>query len=328
MYKGPGFTGVVDGPCVVRHCGRMARDGYVPDELKQGSFTVAKARARGVSRRQLQGGPWRRVFHGRYRWVGTEGGEDLRLRGIASGLPEGFAFAGVTAARLLGIELQAGRHPEVIVPPSAVLSTRAQARVRRVHLEPEDVVWRAGLPVTSPLRTCFDLAGRLPVVEGVVALDLALHVNLVQEDSLRGYITNHRGTQGVVGARRAIDLADPRSESPMETRLRLLLIQSGLPRPEAQVSIHDARGAFLGRLDLYYPQGNLGIEYDGENHRDRLASDDQRQNRLLGAGIRLLRYTAIDLSSRSKAVVAEVRSALSTSSKRPFVHNRTSHGPR
>ncbi|MBO0745927.1 MAG: DUF559 domain-containing protein [Candidatus Dormibacteraeota bacterium] len=290
----------------------MARDGYVPDELKWGSFTVAEARALGVSRRQLQGGAWRRVFHGRYRWVGTEGGEDLTLRAIASGMPAGFAFAGVTAARLLGMDLPPGRRPEVIVPPSAVVSTRAQAGVRRVHLDPDDVVWRAGLPLTSPLRTCFDLAGRLPIVEGVVALDLALHDGLVPEDALRGYITGHAGTQGVVRARRAIELADARSESPMETRLRLLLVRNGLPCPQAQVSIHDAGGAFLGRLDLYYAQANLGIEYDGENHRDRLASDDQRQNRLLRAGIRLLRYTAIDLKSRPNAIVAEVRSQLCT----------------
>ena len=290
----------------------MTRDGYVPDELKQGSFTVAEARALGISRRQLQGGPWRRVFHGRYRWVGTEAGEDLRLRAIASGMPEGFAFAGATAGRLLGMDLASGRRPEVIVPPSAVISTRAQAEVRRVHLELDDLVWRDGLPVTSPLRTCFDLAGRLPVVKAVVALDLALHAGLVPEDALRRYITNHAGTQGVVGARRAIELADARSESPMETRLRLLLVQNGLPRPEAQVSICGPGGAFLGRLDLYYPQANLGIEYDGENHRDRLASDDQRQNRLLSAGVRLLRYTAIDLNSRPNAVVAEVRSALTS----------------
>lgn len=299
----------------------MARSGYVPDELKQGSFTVAEARALGVSRRQLQGGSWRRVFHGRYRWAGTEGGEDLLLRAVAAAMPAGFAFAGATAARLLGIDQPVGRRPQVIVPPSAVVSTRAQAEVRRVHLDAGDIVWRDGLPVTSPLRTCFDLAGRLPVVQGVVALDLALHENLVREATLRSYIADHEGTQGVVGARRAIELVDARSESPMETRLRLLLVRNGLPRPDSQVSIRDAGGAFLGRLDLYYPQANLGIEYDGENHRDRLASDDQRQNRLLRAGVRLLRYTAIDLSSRSAAVVAEVRSSLG-----PCVYKSTHPG--
>lgn len=292
----------------------MARDGYVPDELRQGSFTVAEARALGVSRRQLQGGPWRRLFHGRYRWMGTEGGEDLRLRAIASALPEGFAFAGQTAARLLGLDLPAGRRPEVIVPPGAVISTRAQAAIRRVHLEPEDRVWQLGLPVTSPLRTCFDLAGRGSVVEAVVAIDMALHAGLVSEGSLRGYIAGHRGAQGVVGARRAIDLVDGRSESPMETRLRLLLVQNGLPRPEAQVSIHGPGNVFLGRLDLYYEEARLGIEYDGDNHRDRLVSDNQRQNRLLEAGVHLLRYTSVDLFTRPIAVVAEVRAALSTAS--------------
>lgn len=100
-------------------------------------------RRRGACTRHLPaaaaGGPWRRVFHGRYRWAGTGGGEDLRLRGIAGGLPKGFAFAGAAAARLLGLDLPPGRMPEVIVPPDAIVSTRAQAVIRRVQLEPGDV---------------------------------------------------------------------------------------------------------------------------------------------------------------------------------------------
>jgi hypothetical protein len=47
--------------------------------------------------------------------------------------------------------------------------------------------------------------------------------------------------------RRAIELAEPATQSPMETRLRLLLVMAGLPRPQAQVSIHDTYGRFLGR---------------------------------------------------------------------------------
>lgn len=96
----------------------------------------------------------------------------------------------------------------------------------------------------------------------------------------------------------------------MESRLRLLLVRGGLPRPEAQVSVQDARGVLLGRLDLYYPQARLGLEYDGENHRDRLTADNQRQNRLLEAGIHLLRFTGPDLASRPDAVIAEVGAAL------------------
>jgi very-short-patch-repair endonuclease len=72
----------------------------------------------------------------------------------------------------------------------------------------------------------------------------------------------------------------------METRLRWVLLQADLPRPEVQTDLHDPDGRFVGRADLYFPAARLIVEYDGGNHRERLASDDRRQNLLMNAGFR------------------------------------------
>ena len=94
----------------------------------------------------------------------------------------------------------------------------------------------------------------------------------------------------------------------METRLRLQLLQARLPRPCVQVELHDASGRFLGRADLYYPDCRLVIEYDGDNHKERLAADLKRQNALVSAGYQLLRFTAADLRVSGSAA-AQVRKA-------------------
>jgi len=96
----------------------------------------------------------------------------------------------------------------------------------------------------------------------------------------------------------------------METRLRWLLLRAGLPRPQVQVDLRDSDGRFLGRADLYYSAARLVIEYDGVNHRDRMVEDNRRQNALLNAGFRLLRFTAADVNQRPDALVAQVRGAL------------------
>jgi hypothetical protein len=96
----------------------------------------------------------------------------------------------------------------------------------------------------------------------------------------------------------------------METRWRLLLVLAGLPRPEAQVPIRDDDGRFIGRPDLLYRSSALAIEYDGANHRDRLVDDNRRQNGLVAAGFRLLRFTAQDVYTIPGAVVTQVRSQL------------------
>jgi very-short-patch-repair endonuclease len=96
----------------------------------------------------------------------------------------------------------------------------------------------------------------------------------------------------------------------METRLRMLLVMKGLPRPEAQVTIRDRFLRTLGRIDLFYRDQRLGLEYDGATHEGSLAEDNRRQNRLVDAGIRLLRFTAGDIYSTPEDVVRQVRAAL------------------
>jgi very-short-patch-repair endonuclease len=99
----------------------------------------------------------------------------------------------------------------------------------------------------------------------------------------------------------------------METRLRMLIVLAGLPRPQAQAPIRNRYFRVIARLDLYYPQEKLGLEYDGDTHKDSLAADNRRQNLLIGAGIRLLRFTARDIYNAPELVVSQVRTALAES---------------
>ena len=145
----------------------------------------------------------------------------------------------------------------------------------------------------------------------MIALDMALHKRIVDLNDLRAFCEANRGAKRIARLRRAIELAEPATESPMETRLRVLLVMARLPRPCAQVSVCDHQGRFLGRPDLYYPAHKLGIEYDGGTHRDNLVEDNRRQNRLLNGGIRLLRFTAGDIFQNPESVVGHVRLAIS-----------------
>jgi very-short-patch-repair endonuclease len=140
---------------------------------------------------------------------------------------------------------------------------------------------------------------------------MALHRRIVSLTQLRSYLEGNRGAKGIATLRRAIDLAEPATESPMETRLRMLLVMARLPRPRAQVPLHDQHGRFLGRPDLYYPEHKLALEYDGGTHRDNLVEDNRRQNRLLNSGFRLLRFTSADIYRAPESVTEQVHRAIS-----------------
>jgi very-short-patch-repair endonuclease len=137
-----------------------------------------------------------------------------------------------------------------------------------------------GLPATTVQRTFRDLRRRLVRVEYLVLADAAIRLGLGRFD----------------------ELAEP-AESPMETRLRWLLLEAGL-RPQVQTELR------VGRADLYFPAARLVIEYDGGNHRDRMVDDDRRQNALIDAGFRILRYTASDVYQKPEVIVMQVRRAL------------------
>ena len=142
---------------------------------------------------------------------------------------------------------------------------------------------------------------------GAMDADAALQAGLTQQSTFTAWARSRRGGRGLVNLRAVAAAAEPLSESAMETRLRMVLVLAGLPRPEAQVSIYDLQGRFVGRPDLYYSDCRLGLEYDGAVHRESLADDNRRQNRLLEAGVTLLRFTAGDVLSRPAMVVAQVR---------------------
>jgi len=283
----------------------MGRSTFPPSELTFRPFTVADARKVGVERWHLRGANWRRVARGMYVWSGLEQTPMSLLAVARERLPSSAVFSGLTGAWLHGIDVQPCDPIEVTVPRSTGIGVRAGIRVHRATSAVDDVVQIRGFRVTSIVRTIADLCRRLPLIEAVVIVDAALHSRRV---TLAQLSQSARGTM-----KRVIQFAEPAAESPMESRLRMILVLGGLPRPKAQVSIYDPSRRFAGRVDLYYEEARLAIEYDGATHRTSLAEDNRRQNRLLQAGVRLLRFTAADVFHSATSIVAQVRSALHSS---------------
>jgi very-short-patch-repair endonuclease len=256
----------------------------------------------------LQTKIWTRMSRGQYAWTGLPQDARLRLRAVAQRMPESYAFSGPTAAWLLGLDISWCEPVEVTIGREVPARARAGVRLRRAALPESDVIMRKGFRTTSAMRTVCDLGSRADLVESVVALDTALRSGVVEQSDLARHVLMHVGAKGIKRLRRAVRHADPRSESPMETRLRMELIRGRLPTPCVQAELRDAAGHLIGRGDLFYADRRLVIEYDGENHRDRLVADLRRQNALVNAGYHLLRFTIVDLRAPA-SVVAQVRRA-------------------
>ena len=124
---------------------------------------------------------------------------------------------------------------------------------------------------------------------------------------------------GVRSLRLALAEVRPGTDSPQETRSRLLIVRAGLPEPTVGFTVHNDRGDFVGTPDLFYPLYRVAIEYEGDGHRanDQVFRDDiERAELFQDAGCRYVRATADDVA-RPHRLVARVRNALLQRGWRP-----------
>lgn len=140
-----------------------------------------------------------------------------------------------------------------------------------------------GLLVTTPERTAWDLGRRLPLVDAVVAVDALAGAGGFHPAELLARRLVEPGARGCRRLDRVVALADPRAESPPETRLRVGLVLGGLPQPEVQYEVLDEYGFHLARADLAYEEARLAIEYDGVGHFSRIRHEHDRERDALPA---------------------------------------------
>ena len=168
---------------------------------------------------------YRRIWHGMYRR--DDQPDDLRLRSIALARtwPEG-VLRGRSAALLWGDDsAPADAPPEIWLP-----STR-RSRPGRIYrygtLPPSAVTEIDGLRVTTPLRTCRDLAGDLGFEDAVVSVERLCAMVPELPGQLAGALEHPsgRGARDFAAVARA---ADPRSGSVVSTLVRLELRAVGL----------------------------------------------------------------------------------------------------
>ena len=149
-------------------------------------------------------------------------------------------------------------------------------------MAPQDLIVVAGLTLTSPLRTAWDL-GRLAYRDSAItALDALLRHGTFSLEELCGGVERFKGMRGVVQLRHLAPLADARSESAGESVLRLRWRDlPSLPPPTPQVSVTVA-GVEVYRIDLGVPELRYGCEYDGEEFHgpDEQAGDEARRDDL------------------------------------------------
>jgi very-short-patch-repair endonuclease len=290
----------------------MAAQPSDDNELDLGRpFTRADAIRAGLDPKILRGSRFRRLFRGVYVLRSVPVSPILRTEAALALHPSDAFASHLSAARVLGLPVPDGHAEHVSVFDQRDRRTRPGI-VPHVAPASARVVSYKGLRVSAPLHTFVDLAGVLSLVDLVVVGDALVRVFRLEPEQLVA-ACEASGSRYAAAAARAARLVRAEVDSPMESRLRMLIVLAGLPEPEVNHTIRDEYGAVIARLDLSYPHLKLIVEYDGRQHAESSAQwqrDLERREMFDNDGWRILVVTAKGIYKEPERTLQRVRAAL------------------
>jgi very-short-patch-repair endonuclease len=187
---------------------------------------------------------------------------------------------------------------------------------RLTDLSTKDLGTVDSIPATTATRTLLDAAALTSDAELRMMVDRARGSGLTHLDVLSARFGElaPRRPAGAGQMRRVLSEIQSEHElldSDLEARLLRAIIDAGLPAPIPQFQV--AIGAARYRLDFAYPTERLAIEGDGfafHAGREQFENDRRRQNDLVLAGWRILRFTWRQVCGEPVGVAQQIAAAL------------------
>jgi very-short-patch-repair endonuclease len=273
---------------------------------------LALGMGRGAVRERIRRGQLNEVFRGVY----VFGVRRINRRGrwmaavLAAG--EGAVLSHRSAARFWHLMPVAAEWPEVTCPSGRVVR-REKIVSHETALRDDEWLVEDGIPVTSPIRTIFDLAA---VVDQRM-LERALHEAEVQgvtdRVSLPMLLERYPGRRGARTLRALLASREPVAitRNEFEEAFLALIDAHGLPRPRMNADLA-LRGRFF-EIDALWERQRLAVELDGRGvhgTRKRFESDRQRDRILVAGGRKTMRVTWRQLRDEPDEIAAGLKLAL------------------
>jgi hypothetical protein len=290
----------------------------VPEALRHRPFTPGIATVWGLTRDQIYGmnlvSPVRGV------WA-TDPPDSLVARCTAISLVvESHAFSHLTAARLHGLPLPMaldGDESIHIIRDARDGAVRRRGMIGHRGLLSREVMTFAGLPVTCLAETWVDMGELIrpgfPMgMDDLVVIGDAVASKLGSVDPLREALAARVAPRGKLTLLEALPWIRVGSESPGETRTRLVLVRAGLPEPELNQPVYATGNRWLGRPDMRWVKQRALLEYQGREFHEgdeQRARDNVRFRRFRDDGWAVIEVWDEDVNTDEARIALVLRTA-------------------
>lgn len=196
---------------------------------------------------------------------------------------------------------------------SATAGSRGRHLPIRIHraysLRPDEVTTRAGLPVTTVVRTLYDLAAVADVDDVERALADSLARRLTDRAGLLSAVDRYAGRRGARRVRFLLDAGRgvARTRSEAEARFVRLIRRARLRAPETNTLVAGYE------VDFYWRSERLVVEVDGKafhSSADSFERDRRRDAVLMAAGNRVMRVTWRQIVKEPEALLVRLTRVL------------------
>lgn len=273
-------------------------------------FTRAAGFAHGLTDKDLEGPGFHRVLWGVHVHSSVRVDLCLRIRAALLVVPDAAIVSHHTACVLWG-----GVPPD---SPDVHVSVPKMCRPKVVGVQPHRLtvmpvpVQHRGFRVTDPERTFLDMGKWSDLVQLVVLGDSMVRAKSTTPEKLVAAAAAWPGPWKSLLVR-AAGLVRRGVDSPMETRLRLLLVLAGFQEPTVNLEVSDIDGRLVYRIDLGVRGAKVAIEYDGRHHierKDQWERDLLRREDLEADGWTFVVVTSSHIYSSPEKVLDRCAAAL------------------
>lgn len=156
------------------------------------------------------------------------------LRSGRKGVVAGVAASALHGASWIGPDIPVELIWSNTRPPKGIIA-------RAERLEPDEITTYESIPFTTAARTAYDLGRHLPRQEALIRLDALKRATAFLDEEVLALTRRYKGARGVRQLLELLPLVDGGAASPQETRLRLLYLDAGFPRPTTQIAVFEGR---------------------------------------------------------------------------------------
>jgi hypothetical protein len=273
-----------------------------------------------LDRQIAPGGPWQRLLPGVY--LAVTGAATRDQREMAALLYAGprSLITGSAAVRRHRLSSPGPDVVDVLIPWDRQRQSTAFVRTHRTRRMPErgyvtGKIWFAKAPraVADAARSLTRFDDVRHVVCAAVQQRACTVAELAEE-------LQAGPTAGATLLREALAEIGDGVRSVAEGDLRVLILDSDLPKPMFNAQLFDANGIFIATVDDWWPEAGVAGEVDSRAYHLSAVDQDrttERHDRLIAHGIFPLHFPPKRIKTDPAGIISDIRSAIEEGRRRP-----------